>query len=257
MAGPEREPGAVPVDCDNCRARADGLCEGCAPAVQRAIAEHKSGDRRIRAGQDLFSPGDRSDAIYNLVEGWIFLYDLLDDGRRQILHFAFPGAVLGFHPSQSDRPRYGAQALTDVVVCVIPHKALEPLSRSFPEVGIRLAWLTSRDLGLAFGHLTSVGRRSARERVAHLLLELFVRQRAQWPGHRIEEMHLPLTQEHIGDATGLSGVHVNRVLRHLREDGVIEFHYRRLRILNPDRLIDIAGVDPQLAMSWVSRRRQE
>ena len=72
-----------------------------------------------------------------------------------------------------------------------------------------------------------------------------------WPGHRIEEMHLPLTQEDIGDATGLTGVHVNRVLRDLRQEGIAEFHYRRLRILNPDRLVDVAGIDPHVAMSWI------
>src|SRR3546814_3500604 len=70
-----------------------------------------------------------------------------------------------------------------------------------------------------------------------LVLELFVRCRTQWPGNRIEEMYLPLTQEHIGDATGLTFVHVNRILRTLRKEGVVEFHHRRLRMLDPDRLV--------------------
>jgi hypothetical protein len=64
-------------------------------------------------------------------------------------------------------------------------------------------------------------------------------------------MHLPLTQEHIGDATGLTGVHVNRVLRDLRSDGVLEFHYRRLRVLDPDKLVEVAGIDPHVALSWM------
>lgn len=70
-------------------------------------------------------------------------------------------------------------------------------------------------------------------------------------------MHLPLTQEHIGDATGLTGVHVNRVLRDLKKDGVLEFHYRRLRILDPDRLVDIAGIDPHLLLPWTWREASE
>ena len=65
-------------------------------------------------------------------------------------------------------------------------------------------------------------------------------------------MYLPLTQEHIGDATGLTGVHVNRVLRDLRKEGVAEFHYRHLRILNPDKLIGVAGIDPHVALSWTN-----
>lgn len=221
------------------------------------IAGYKAGDREFQAGKEIFSLGAPCDAVYNLVSGWVFRYNLLDDGRRQILDFALPGAVLGFHPAHGAMATFGAQALTDAVVCVIPREALDRLSRKHPEIGMRLAWLISRDRSLAFDHLTSLGRRSARERVAHLLLELFIRYRAQWPGSRIEEMHLPLTQEHIGDATGLTFVHVNRVLRDLRQDGIVEFHYRRLRILDPDKLIDVAGIDPQLAMSWVRRSPPE
>lgn len=238
--------------CEACLARANrGLCMDCRPGLPCVIASYKSGDREIKAGQDLFSLGQPCDSIYNVVQGWVILYSLLEDGRRQILHFALPGAVLGFHPGGGAMMTYGAQALTDAVVCTIPHKALLPIAKQQPEFGLRLAWMVARDCSLAFNRLTSIGRHSARERVAHLLLKLFVRYRAQWPGSQIEEMHLPLTQEHIGDATGPTFVHVNRVLRELRTDGILEFHYRRLRILDPDKLVDVAGLDPQLVMSWV------
>ena len=241
------------MDCESCGARSDGLCQGATPEMLRVISSYKSGDRRIEAGHDIFSLGEPCNSIYNLVDGWVFLYNILEDGRRQILHFALPGAVLGFHPARGAMATYSVQALTDATVCVVPHAALNPLAKRHPGIGMRLAWLISRDRSLALDHLTSIGRQSARERVAHLLLELFVRYRSQWPGSRIEEMHLPLTQEHIGDATGLTFVHVNRVLRGLRQDGIVEFHYRRLRILDPDKLNDVAGVDPQLAMSWIHR----
>src|SRR3546814_1200531 len=100
-----------------------------APDALRVIAGHKSGDRRVKAGQKLLSLGEPCNAIYNLVDGWMVLYNLLEDGRRQILHFALPGAVLGFHPAHGAMMTYGAQALTDAVVCVIPPKALRPLTR--------------------------------------------------------------------------------------------------------------------------------
>lgn len=241
------------VDCTTCQARVGGLCEGYGPDALRVIASHKSGDQRVKAGQELLSLGEPCDAIYNLVDGWVVLYNLLEDGRRQILHFALPGAVLGFHPAHGAMTTYGAQALTDAVVCVIPHKALRPLSRQYPEIGLRLAWLMSRDISLTFAHLTSIGRQSARERVAHLILELFIRCRSRWPGYRIEEMHLPLTQEHIGDATGLTGVHVNRVLGDLKTDGILTFSYRHLSILDPDKLVAVAGIDPELLQSWIEQ----
>ena len=240
-----------PTDGQASSARTDGLYPDHAADVLRLITGYKSAERQIKAGSDLFSLGESGDAVYSLVTGWIALYNLLEDGRRQILQFALPGAVLAFVPARGALMTYGAQALTHAVVSVIPHEQLGRIARDHPEIGMRLAGLIARDRNLAYDHLSSIGRRSAKERVAHLLLELFIRYRMRWPGHRIEEMHLPLTQEHIGDATGLTNVHVNRVLRDLRKNGILEFHYRRLRILNPDKLVDASAVDPtRLFHGW-------
>lgn len=207
--------------------------------------------REVRAGRDLFQLGEKGEAIYHLVDGWVALYKLFEDGRRQILQFALPGTILAFVPTRGALINYSAQALTNVVVSTISHNSLDRLTKEHPEAGIQLAGLISRGLSLAYDQLCSVGRRPARERVAHLLLELYVRSRMRWPGCRSEEMHLPLSQELIGDATGLTGIHVNRVLRQLRNEGILEFHYRRLCILNPDKLIDVAGIDPLIVASWI------
>lgn len=246
----------VPKARSPCSAPSERLQSDCATDVLRMTSRYKSADREFKAGCDLFRLGESGQAIYGLVDGWVALYNLLEDGRRQILQFALPGTVLAFAPRRGAVLNYSAQALTDAVVCIVPHENLEKLSKDWPEIGLQIAGLISQDRSLAYDHLSSIGRRSARERVAHLLLELFMRSRLRWPGHRSEEMHLPLTQEHIGDATGLTGVHVNRVLRDLRTEGILEFHYRRLRILNPDRLVDVAGIDPHVALSWINRESE-
>lgn len=217
-----------------------------------ATPHQTSAERKIVAGRDLFRAGDRGEAIYCFVEGWAALYNVLEDGRKQILQFAYPGAVLAFSPKRGGVMDHSAQAITDVKVRVTSHERLFDLCRGNPQIGLELARTIARDRSLAFDHLVGIGRRSARERISHLLLELFIRSRMRWPGHHCEELCLPLTQEHIGDATGLTGVHVNRALRALCEEGIVEFHYRRLRILNPDQLADVAGIDPQVAQSWIS-----
>lgn len=242
----------IPKERQHDSARIERLNSDPPADALHMAGRYKSASRAIKAGCDLFRLGDRSEAIYSLVDGWVALYSLLADGRKQILQFSLPGAILAFVPMRGAVMSYSAQALTDVVVGVIPHKNLEHLFRDNPEVGMQLAGLISHDCGLAYDHLSSIGRRSARERVAYLLLELFTRSRLRWPGHRSEEMYLPLTQEHIGDATGLTGVHVNRVLQDLRKEGIAEFHYRHLRILNPDKLVDVAGIDPHVALSWIN-----
>ena len=230
------------------RGRPDASLETRDPRLLPALRSH---DRGFEAGAELFGIGASPDCIHNLIDGWVALYTLLEDGRRQIVQFALPGALFGIFGATGERATYGAQALTDGLVCVIPHPVLTSSLREDSEVAMRLLRSLSRDRTLAFDHLTSIGRRNARERVACLILELFVRRRAQWPGSRIEEMYLPLTQEHLGDATGLTFVHVNRVLRGLRREGVVEFHHRRLRILDPDRLVEVAGVDYHAAMAWL------
>ena len=228
--------------------------ENRAAHTLRVIRNYETGESVFRAGQDLFQPGAETSVVYILLNGWAFFYGLIKDGHRQIVHFAMPGGVLGFLQTPGTRTTFGVQALTDVTVSVIPQPSLSQLSETHPEVGLQLARFASADLDLAFEHLTSVGRQSARERVARLLLQLFMRHWPLWKDNGIEAMLLPLTQEHIGDATGLTAVHVNRVLRKLKQDGIVEFHYRRLRILDPDKLSDVAGIDPQRAKSWFRRR---
>jgi CRP-like cAMP-binding protein len=257
MAGSDNGSKKFPFDHGKSQARTDGLRDASTSEVLSVIANNKMGDKEVRAGQDIVCPGEPCEIVYTLDAGWAFLYSLLQDGRRQILQFALPGMVLGLDLLDGGHATYGVEALTDVTVSILPHKTLALLSQDHPEIGLLLAELASRDRNLSYDHLTSIGRHSAHERVAHLLLELFIRSHAQWPGHRVDEMQLPLTQEHIGDATGLTGVHVNRVLRDLRRDGIVEFRYRRLTIRDPDRLVDIARVDPQLAMSWVRWKPHE
>ena len=258
-------PSGVPLDDLSRRPKrpSDGTdIEAWAPVAElpssidtyRLLPRYRTGDRKMAAGRDLFSIGDASKSIFNLLSGWVAIYTLLEDGRRQIVHFALPGAVMGMPTFKGAQVSYGALALTEVVVSVISNSVLATASRDDPEMSMRLASALARDTSMAYDHMTSIGRRTARERVAHLLLELFTRYRAQWPGNRIEEMAIPLTQEQIGDATGLTYVHVNRVLSTLRKEKIVHFHYRRLRILDPDRLIEVAGVDPQTAMSWFQRR---
>ena len=228
------QPASVQVDDLNVpekRARrrksSDGFASGGgALHGYRLLAGYKNGDREVSAGRDLFGIGEANTSIFNLLAGWVAIYTLLTDGRRQIVHFALPGAIIGVPRSKGARSTYAAQALTDVVVSAIPTNVMAAAVQNDPVLGINVATMLARDVAMAYDHMTSIGRRNARERVACLLLELFVRCRAQWPGTHPEEMEIPLTQEQIGDATGLTFVHVNRVLSTMRKEGIVRFHYR-------------------------------
>lgn len=232
-------------DCRTCPASRVGLCQGNNSELLSTIASH----RRLSAGQHLFRPGQSHDMVYNLMEGWVCLYTLSADGGRQILQFMLPGDMLGFDPVPSSAS-YGAQAIASAMVCAMPRANLASLARERPEIGRRLVWLAARDLGLGYVHLASVGRYTARERVARLLLELFVRCCEQWTDRRSGAVRLPLTQEHIADATGLSAVHVSRVLTELTREGILSFRRRQLRILDADRVRELAKLDAHTVRSW-------
>lgn len=236
--------------CALCSGRVKDHCSALIQDIPGLTPDHAPRHRQFEAGQEIFRVGSAGDSIYNLLDGWVLLEKYFENGGRQILSFLLPGAVLGLHPNDGPRSAYSARALTDATVCALPHEGLAALIRQYPETGLRLAQTVSRDRDLAYDHLASVGRQSARERVAHLLTELFIRSRHHWPDHDIDDLHLPLSQEHIADATGLSPVHVNRVLRLLREDGVIRFRHRMLAVLDPDALVALADADSKLLMSW-------
>ena len=216
----------------------------CRAASQPGAALHArlaNGRRFVPAGAELYREGDEGGDLYIVVEGWMMQSQILSDGRRQILDFALPGTILGFvSPSDSART-HTAESLTGATVAVVPRDRLRDLCRSDPEFSIHLMSVAAEQLDLAYESLTDIGRRTAREAVAHLLLRLYARIRRQCPRGTETSVMIPLTQEHIGDALGLTAVHVCRTLRKLRHDGVLSLSNGMLEVLDLDRLRAVSG----------------
>lgn len=225
----------------------------CQPVVERdldVVERFKSGERTVPTGTDLYSEGEPWHELYTVLSGWLYYYKLLEDGRRQITKIVLPGDFVGFQPDLSGRLDHSAQTLTEVRLCVFPRDNFLKLCKAHPELALRLAWMVARDVESAVEGLTSIGRRSARERVAHFLLGLYYRVRLHDPNAANTSIAMPLTQEHIGDALGLTAVHVNRTLRGLRNDGLLQVSNRTLQVLEPDRLADVAGIDEDTLERW-------
>lgn len=235
-AGPARE------RCWLCRVRKLSMCAAARPQDQEVLRELKADDRFLTPGSDLFVQGEPCTEVFTVLDGWVMLYELLADGRRQILNFALPGAVLGFHRDPQAPMTYSAQALTRVRLCVVTADRLMPFLERHPAFALQLAGMIEQNEALAFQHLTSVGRRSARERLAHLLIELFCRVQLAQDSHG-PSIPLPLTQAHLGDAVGLTPVHVNRTLRDLRQAGLVTIRQGRLQVLDFAGLAAVAGLE--------------
>lgn len=206
------------------------------------IAQSIGSDRRfIAAGAELFAEGETSDNLYIVLDGWLMSYRILEDGRRQILDFALPGTVLGYRSHPETPFAATVEAITDAEVAIIPLSRISALLYRRSDCAITLLEAANRALIEAFDTLTDVGRRTAREAIAHFLLRMDRRVR-QIPGNETRDsIPFPLTQEHIGDALGLTAVHVCRTLRTLRADGLIEPGRGHLLIRHKEALAEEAG----------------
>jgi CRP-like cAMP-binding protein len=206
------------------------------------IARDHAVDRRIVAsGAELFAEGEVSDNLYVVLDGWLFLHRILEDGRRQILDFALPGAVLGYRAYAETPFTFSVEAVTNSEVAVIPLSRVGELVRCGSDCAMTLLDAANDALLGAFDTLTDIGRRTAREAVAHFLLRMDRRIRRTSTTDESDPIPFPLTQEHVGDALGLTAVHVCRTLRALRTEGLIEVGRGHLSILDKEALASEAG----------------
>ncbi len=217
------------IACNQCPLRALPAFASVTPEQRDFIQGMKVRERSVPAQAPVLRQGDKRSELYTLLTGWAFRYQTLADGRRQILNFLLPGDFIGLQGNLLDVERTGVEALTDVTLCVFPGDALWPLFRAHPELGFDVTWLCAHEKLLVDDNLVSVGRRSALERVAMLLIHLFKRVRALGLADG-DSVPFPLTQHHVADALGLSLVHTNRTLRRLHAMKMLHLERGRLTL---------------------------
>jgi CRP-like cAMP-binding protein len=227
------------LPCYECALRACGLFKPISSEELSAINEIKSEHLLAPAGTEIIRAGDDSPELYTLYSGWAFRFKTLSDGRRQILSFLLPGDLLGLQAAMFDAALHGIEALTDVQLCVLPRRKVWALFGQMPGLAFDVAWLGSREESITDENLTSVGRRSASERVAALIVALY--KRAKMLGMVTDESFaFPLTQQHVADALGLSLVHTNKTLARLRRMGMFTQTNGTITLTNPRVLERVA-----------------
>ena len=197
---------------------------------------------RVARGKEIMGQGEPGRAAYVLQAGWGCSYKILRDGGRQIITFPIPGDMIGLRSILLRTSDHTFRALTDVVVSRFDAERLKKLIEDFPRLGNAIFWAASRDKAVTVEHLASIRRRSAIERTAHFFLEL--RDRLQLVGLASDAgCDCPLNQYVIADALGLSSIHVNRVLRQLRELNLLTLEDRRIVFHDTKGLVELAGYD--------------
>ena len=212
------------------------------PEETAALAALQTPPRPVARNREIISAGRKYDGVFVLIGGAAIRYRVLRDGRRQVLNIALPGDFIGFPASFFEAALYSITALNDALVSWVPFPTLFGLFQKQPRLAATLFCLFSCEAAMYAEHLIDVGRRSALERVAHFLLELLTRLQAIGLADE-RSYRMPLTQELIGDALGLSVPHVNRTLRQLREDGLVSIDGQMVVIRDIEALAALADFE--------------
>lgn len=197
----------------------------------------------LRADQDIVREGDRPSRCCLLVEGFTCLYKVTREGKRQIMNFHVPGDIPDL---QSLHLRVLDSSLGTVTPCrvgFIQHETLHDLCGRHPRIASALWRETLIDASIFREWMVSIGQREAYSRIAHLFCEWVVRMRVVG----LVEDHtctMPLTQAEIGDALGVTAIHVNRTLRSMRKAGVASLQGNRLSVLDWEALKHAGEFNP-------------
>lgn len=204
-----------------------------------ALQRLRGSARALRRGEDLFVQGRRHEGFFVLMEGYALRYRILPDGRRQVLDVCIPGDTIGGPSCFIGAALNTATALTPAAVAFVSPTAIVGVFERFPRLTLALFHSSTAEAARIGEHLIDVGRRGVSERVAHFILELSTRLEVVGLGAP-DAFTMPITQVQLADILGLSVPHTNRVLRHLREERLLEVAGSHFHILDRQALADLA-----------------
>ena len=199
------------------------------------------GERVYHRGEAVVRPGDALEPLHLVVSGWAARVSMLEDGSHQITDFVLPGEMCDLS-RLADGLTEHAVALTTVRVILLDRSRMLQALETHPKFGLALLRLALSEQAILREWLVCLGSREKREHLAHLICELH--QRLRRAGLVADhEFALPLTQDELADAMGISTSHTNRVLQRLRKEGLISFDKRYLKIHRSKQLREIAEFD--------------
>ena len=232
-----------PYECRSCPLQD---CPGLRPLEAHQLAymqTFKQGERRFDRGDIVFAEGNRTQHLYTVLEGVLIRFSTLEDGRRQIVNFMFPGDLIGLQGAFEEPASHSVEALLPARLCVFGRKDFEALVKENPRLGYDITWLAAKEETALEGHIVSLGQRRAKERVVFLAVWLLDRAMATGIAKHGAVLDLPITQAQVADMLGLSLVHTNRTIRALHREGLVKWGPGELRISDMEAASEFAGYD--------------
>ena len=208
-------------------------------ATLRSIRGHQS---LAGSNVDIVSPGDTTECATLVVAGLVGRFGVVIDGRRQITALHVAGEMCDLHSVVTPDVSWALQALSPAAILRVPHRELRRVAGAHPRIAEAFWRDCSVDASVLAQWVVNVGRRDARARMAHLFCEMGIRMENAGLGERTR-FRLDATQAQLGDALGLTSVHVNRTLTGFRESGVLQMRGREIHVLDWDELARIGDCD--------------
>lgn len=206
------------------------------------LVEATSRPRTVAVRTDLIREGDRPGAVFVMLEGWACRYKILPNGTRQVLAYLMPGDCCDLNIGLLAEMDHSIQVITPALVATIERTDMDRILDAHRGIAKAMYIVQLVDEGTMRSWITSMGRRTSTERVAHLMCELYLRARniGLIDG---AELELPLSQLLLADSLGMTPVHLNRILKTLRQSGSMTIARGTLHIKDPVKLVQIAGFD--------------
>lgn len=213
------------------------------PEDQEAVLQVKGDVRALRRHEDVVKAGDRPKAAVVLIRGFLQRYVTRRDGSRHVHAFYIPTDAPSLESLQLYVMDNSLCAVVQSTVGLVPHSELHALMDGRPQL-LSLIWRSSLIQASIFREwLVRNSRLPADAAMAHLFCEIFVRSRSAGLVEQ-DSCEMPVTQEMLADALGLTGVHVNRTLQTLRDTGMVDHKGGRLFVHDFERLAGYADFDP-------------
>jgi CRP-like cAMP-binding protein len=245
----------IPIDtvvtsCGDCPVRRMALFRQVPEDKLSWTQDYRKGQFALKAREHLYYENQEHNQVYTLFDGCIKLYKTLHTGKMQAMRFALPGDFLGFQGDLCNAMHHGAQAMTDCVLCAFPKDGVSRMLCEHPEIATELISKNARVMAVCQEHLLSTGARNAIEGIAFTLAELHHRLQTfrtiRSDSPTLAGIGIPMTQEDLADAVGITPIHVNRTLRDLREAGLIACGRGRIEVIDEAGLRAVAKFNPKL-----------
>ncbi|BBB22539.1 transcriptional regulator, Crp/Fnr family [Abyssogena phaseoliformis symbiont OG214] len=234
------------ANCSSCTVRSRALFGSVDEQNVRLTQKYRDKHCYFSAGEILHREQNKIDYAFTLYSGCLILYNNLSNGDRQILRVTLPGDFVGFSRNSKGELPYSIKAVTDSRICLFFDANVLQMTSEHPEIAKRLIDLQLNDTVLCQQRLLNLGQKSSTEGLAYLIMELYSRIKVQSPKEfdfKTGETFFPLNQADMGDALGLTKVHINRIIATFKNEGLISCGHKKLKIINEERLSEIGQFD--------------